>query len=134
MADGNFGSATSHWSNSSIEMYGVYQGWLESSLDAKNTSNDASGDYEGLDNPTMNKDLKVLAGQTTTAGTVKAITPIEKFVARDLPVIPTVYGASFDEYNSGAFSGWPTKSNPYESGSPNTPTNEVIVLHLKPTS
>jgi peptide/nickel transport system substrate-binding protein len=134
LADQKFGSATSHWSNSSIQMYGVYQGWLESSLSAAGTNNAASGDFEGLNNPTMDKDLKKLAGATTTAATLKAITPIEKFVATDLPVIPTVYGASFDEYNSGAFSGWPTAKNNYETGSPNDPTNEVIVLHLHPTS
>jgi peptide/nickel transport system substrate-binding protein len=134
LADQKYGSATSHWSNSSIEMYGVYQGWLDSSLSAAKTKNNAGGDFEGLDNASIDNDLKKLAGATTTAATLKAIAPIEKFVATDLPVIPTVYGASFDEYNSGAFSGWPTAKKPYESGSPNTPTNEVIVLHLKPTS
>jgi peptide/nickel transport system substrate-binding protein len=134
LADQKYGSATSHWSNSSIVMYGVYQGWLDSSLNAQHTNNNAGGDFEGLNDAAIDKDLKKLAGQTTTAGTVKAIAPIEKYVAQNLPVIPTVYGASFDEYSTVHFTGWPTKSNAYESGSPNTPTNEVIVLHLKPVS
>ena len=51
-----------------------------------------------------------------------------------LPIIPTVYGVVFDEYNTGKFSGWPTESNQYESGSPNAPTNEVVILHLRPTA
>ena len=55
---------------------------------------------------------------TTTTATLKAIAPIEQYVAKNLPVIPTVYGASFDEYNSAAFTGWPSASNPYERGSP----------------
>ena len=55
-------------------------------------------------------------------------------MATQLPVIPTVYGAAFDEYNTATFTGWPTPSDPYESGSPNTPTSEGVVLHLKPTS
>ena len=38
----------------------------------------------------------------------------------------------FDEYNTSKFTGWPSASNPYESGSPNAPTNEVVILHLKP--
>ncbi|MGD1049477.1 MAG: ABC transporter substrate-binding protein [Solirubrobacteraceae bacterium] len=130
LADGQFGSATSHWSNTAILPYGVYDGWLDSALDTSN----ASGDFEGLKNTTIDKDLTALAGQTTTAGQLKYLTPIEKFVATDLPVIPTVYGAAFDEYNAGAFTGWPTPSNAYESGSPNTPTNEVVVLHLVPAS
>jgi peptide/nickel transport system substrate-binding protein len=55
-------------------------------------------------------------------------------VATNLPIIPTVYGVAFDEYNTSHFSGWPSSSNTYESGSPNAPTNEVVILHLKPTS
>jgi peptide/nickel transport system substrate-binding protein len=55
-------------------------------------------------------------------------------VAQNLPIIPTVYGVVFDEYNTGKFTGWPSESNSYESGSPNTPTNEVVILHLRPTS
>jgi peptide/nickel transport system substrate-binding protein len=82
----------------------------------------------------MDKDLSKLASANTKAAEVKGLAPLEEYVAKQLPVIPMVYGASFDEYNSGAFTGWPTKSNQYESGSPNTPTNEVIVLHLKPVS
>ena len=131
LADGKFGSATSHWSNTAIVPYGLYDGWLDSKL---NTPTNASGDFEGLNNPAMDKDLAGLAGQTTTAGQLKYLTPIEQFVTKNLPVIPTVYGASFDEYSTAHFSGWPSASNAYESGSPNTPTNEVIVLHLKPVS
>jgi peptide/nickel transport system substrate-binding protein len=134
LANQTYGSATSHWSNSSIQMYGVYQGWLQSSLSAAGTNNAASGDFEGLQNSTINKELRTLSAATTTAQTLKAIAPIEKFVANNLPVIPTVYGASFDEYNASAFTGWPSASNPYEEGQPQQPENEVVVLHLKPAA
>ncbi len=46
-------------------------------------------------------------------------------MAKNLPVIPTVYGATFDEFNTGAFTGWPSATDPYESGSRNTPTNDL---------
>jgi len=131
LADGKFGSATSHWSNTAILPYGVYDGWLDSKLD---TPTNASGDFEGLNNPALDKDLTALAGATTNAQQLKYLTPLETYVAKNLPVIPTVYGASFDEYSTAHFTGWPSASNQYESGSPNTPTNEVIVLHLKPVS
>jgi peptide/nickel transport system substrate-binding protein len=131
LADGKFGSATSHWSNTAILPYGVYDGWLDSSL---NTPTNASGDFEGLNDPALDKDLTALAGATTNAQQLKYLTPLETYVAKNLPVIPTVYGASFDEYSTAHFTGWPSASNQYESGSPNTPTNEVIVLHLKPVS
>jgi peptide/nickel transport system substrate-binding protein len=134
LANQSYGSATSHWSNTSIQMYGVYQGWLASSLSAKGTNNAASGNYEGLQNPTIDRELRTLSAATTTKATLAAITPIEEYVAKNLPVIPTVYGASFDEYNSAAFTGWPSAGNPYEEGQPQQPNNEVVVLHLKPTS
>ena len=134
LANQSYGSATSHWSNSSIQMYGVYQGWLASSLSAKGTNNAASGDFAGLRNPTIDRELRTLSAATTTKATVRAIAPIEAYVAQNLPVIPTVYGASFDEYNSAAFTGWPSASNPYEEGRREQPNNEVVVLHLKPTS
>jgi peptide/nickel transport system substrate-binding protein len=131
LADGKFGSATSHWSNTAILPYGIYDGWLDSKL---NSPTNASGDFEGLNNSSLDKDLASLAGATTTAQQVKYLTPLETYVAKNLPVIPTVYGASFDEYSTAHFTGWPSATNAYESGSPNTPTNEVIVLHLKPVS
>jgi len=130
IANGDF-SLTQHWSETGILPYATYDGWLDSKLITKPNS---SENFEQLSNPTMDKALAKLASQTTVAGQVKELTPIEEFVAKDLPVIPTVYGAAFDEYNSSSFSGWPTPSNPYESGQPGSPENEIVVLHLKPTS
>ena len=119
-----------HWSNTSIAAYQLYNGWLNSSLATSN----ASGNYERLHNPMIDSELSKLAGQTSIAGQLKFLTPIEQFVAQDQPIIPTVYGAAFDEYNSAHFTGWPSASNPYEIGQPGSPQNEVVVLRLKPTS
>jgi peptide/nickel transport system substrate-binding protein len=129
VASGNF-ELTGHWSQTSISAFQLYNEWLNSALATKN----ASGNFERLDNKAIDNDLAGLAGQTSVKGQLKYLTPIETYVANNLPVIPTVYGAAFDEYNTSQFTGWPSASNPYESGSPNTPTNEVVVLHLKPVS
>ncbi|MDA8291457.1 MAG: ABC transporter substrate-binding protein [Actinomycetota bacterium] len=127
VASGNF-DMVMHWSNQGITPYQQYEGWLDDALATKA----ASGDYERLHSPAMEADLKKLAAAATVPAQVAALAPIEKFVATDLPVIPTVYGAAFDEYNSASIVGWPTPSNPYESGQPAAPTNEVVVLHLSP--
>ena len=65
--------------------------------------------------------------------------PLEKYVAANLPVIPVETAAEWFEYNSQNFVGWPTQSNPYDSGQPsgtnNGPgsgTDEVVMLHLSP--
>jgi peptide/nickel transport system substrate-binding protein len=129
IATGNF-QLTQHWSQTSVAPYQLYNDWLNS---AQATSN-AAGDFERLKDPSVDAMLAKLAADATPAAQAADLAPIEQYVATNLPIIPTVYGVVFDEYNTSKFTGWPTPSNPYESGSPNTPTNEVVVLHLKPVS
>jgi len=129
IASGNF-QVMQHWSQTSISPYVLYDNWLNSALITSNRN----GNFEGLRNSAIDNDLAKLGTAVSTQAQLKYLTPIETYVAKQLPVIPTVYGAAFDEYNSSAFTGWPTKTNNYESGSPNTPTNEIVVLHLKPAS
>lgn len=128
MADGNF-QLTAHWSQTSVSPYQLYDDWLNSKLATKKNR---AGNFEGLKSAQIDAELKRLASARTIKQQAKDVAPIERFVAKNLPVIPTVYGASFDEYNTSGFSGWPTASNDYESGSPNAPTNEVVILHLHP--
>jgi peptide/nickel transport system substrate-binding protein len=129
IADGDF-QLTQHWSQTSVSPYQLYNDWLNS---AQATSN-AAGDYERLNEPSVDSMLTKLAADNTVSTQQSDLAPIEQYVAKNLPIIPTVYGVVFDEYNTSHFTGWPSASNPYESGSPNTPTNEVVLLHLKPTS
>jgi peptide/nickel transport system substrate-binding protein len=129
VASGKF-QLTMHWSNTGISAYLLYNDWLSSSL----ISNNSAGNFERLRNKTIDSQLAKLAGQTTTAGELKYLGPIETWFAQNLPLIPTVYGAAFDEYNSANFTGWPSATNPYEIGQPSAPQNEIVVLHLTPTS
>jgi peptide/nickel transport system substrate-binding protein len=129
VATGNY-QLTAHWSQTSVSPYQLYNDWLNS---AQATSN-AAGDYERLKDPTVDAALNKLAADNTVATQQADLAPIEQYVAQNLPIIPTVYGVVFDEYNTSKFTGWPSASNPYESGSPNTPTNEVVILRLRPIS
>lgn len=128
MATGNF-QLTMHWSQTSVAPYQLYDGWLNGALATKTNR---AGNFEGLHNAAINADLKNLAAAGTVAAQVKYLSPIEQFVARNLPVIPTVDSVAWSEYNTGAFTGWPTPSNEYESAQPAMPTNEVVILHLRP--
>jgi peptide/nickel transport system substrate-binding protein len=130
IATGNF-QLTGHWSQTSVSVYQLYNDWLNSALATKSNR---GGNFEGLRSGFVDSALKRLASAATIAQQAKDAAPIERYVAQNLPIIPTVYGAAFDEYNAGAFTGWPTATNNYESGSPNAPTNEVVILHLKPKS
>ncbi len=129
IATGNF-QLTQHWSQTSVAPYQLYNDWLNSAQ----ATNNAAGDFERLKDPNVDAMLTKLAADNSVTGQQTDLAPIEKYVASNLPVIPTVYGVVFDEYNTGKFTGWPTQANPYESGSPNAPTNEVVILHLRPTA
>jgi peptide/nickel transport system substrate-binding protein len=114
----------------------MYDGWLDSSLSSGKT---ATGNYERLKDPAVDQMLAKLAGAETTAQQTAALEPIAKYVAANLPVIPTTTGSQWFQYNSQNYVGWPTPDNPYQTGQPsgtnNGPgsgTNEVVLLHLRP--
>ena len=134
-AAGNFQMAE-HWSNNGLTPYNLYDNWLDSSLVS---GNNATGDYERLSNPTIDADLAKMAAAPTLASQIAALTPVAKFVANQLPVVPITTASEWFEYNSDHFVGWPTQSNPYETGQPsgtnNGPgagTDLYVVLHLQP--
>jgi peptide/nickel transport system substrate-binding protein len=137
VADGDF-QLTSHWSNGGLTPYNMYDGWLDSSLA---TGSAATGDFERLNDPTLNADLAKVAAAPTTAAQATALVPLETYVADNLPIIPTTTAADWFEYNSQNYTGWPTQANPYDSGQPSgsnnggsTGTDEVVILHLVPRS
>ncbi len=137
VADGDF-QLTLHWANGGITPYNMYDGWLDSSLATGST---ATGDYERLNDPAVESDLATLSSANSVAEQTTALVPLEKYVAANLPIIPTTTAADWFEYNSQNFVGWPTQSNPYDSGQPsgtnNGPgsgTDEVVLLHLSPRS
>jgi|SRR5579875_1554134 len=135
VADGDF-QATIHWSNGGITPYNMYDGWLNSSL---GKGNSATGDYERLNNSTVDSELAKLATASSVSQQTTDLAPIAKFVASYLPIIPTTTASEWFEYNSQHFVGWPTQSNPYETGQPSgtndgagAGTDEVVLLHLSP--
>jgi peptide/nickel transport system substrate-binding protein len=137
VASGNF-QLTMHWSNGGLTPFNMYNGWLNSTLASGST---ATGDFERINEPTLNADLAKLAADATTAAQTADLVPLENYVSANLPVIPMTTASEWFEYNSQHFVGWPTQANPYETGQPsgtnNGPgsgTDEVVILNLKPAS
>ncbi|HEY6313974.1 MAG TPA: ABC transporter substrate-binding protein [Streptosporangiaceae bacterium] len=135
VADGDF-SITEHWSNGGISPVNMYNGWLNSTLA---TGSAAVGDYERLNDPALNTELATLAGATTVSAQATDLVPLEQYIAANLPIIPVTTAPEWFEYNSQNYTGWPSQSNPYDSGQPsgtnNGPgsgTDEVVILHLSP--
>ncbi len=135
IGSGSF-SLADHWSDGGITPYSLYDNWLDSALDSGAA---ATGDYERLQDPAVNAALARLAGAATVPEQTAALAPIEKYVAANLPVIPITTASDWFEYNSQHWVGWPTQSDPYESGQPSgannnagSGTDEVVILHLSP--
>ena len=114
VANGDF-PMTSHWSNGGITPYNMYDGWLNSSLASGSA---AIGDYERLNNPTINAELATLAGAVGPARRPPPLVPLEQYVAANLPVIPITTAPEWFEYNSQNYTGWPSQRTRTRPASP----------------
>jgi peptide/nickel transport system substrate-binding protein len=134
-SSGNF-QILLRWGSGGVTPFSLYNGWLNPVLIGT-----GNGNYEKINDPTMTADLNKLNGDQTIAQQTTDLTPIENYVANQLPVIPTTTSAEWCEYTSSHYTGWPTQSNPYESCQPSgtnnggdTGTDEYVLLHLKPAT
>jgi peptide/nickel transport system substrate-binding protein len=63
----------------------------------------------------------------------QVIDKIENVMDTQFPVIPVTEGVDWFQYNSMAFSGWPTAADPYAQPSPyQSPDMGVVLTHLQP--
>jgi peptide/nickel transport system substrate-binding protein len=68
---------------------------------------------------------------TSTSQQVSLMKQAEAIVAADVPMVPAFTGAYWDDYSTKHFTGWPSKSNPYDFGAPyQNPFNEDVILHV----
>lgn len=109
---------------------------LRQLLDSANTApigQTATTDYERYSNPATDKLFNEYAATTSTALQHKIIDQLQNVMLSDVPVLPMTEDVAWYQYNTGSFSGWVTKKNPYALPSPYlVPDNEVLLLHLVP--
>ncbi|KUO95509.1 ABC transporter substrate-binding protein [Ferroacidibacillus organovorans] len=114
------------WTNTGPSPYFLYQNMLNSQ---------GSFNVEQLRNATVNHALQMFSETSSSVVQHQAIDMLEKYMAEQLPSIPLVYGATWNEYNDTNFTGWPTQSHPYVNPAPFNPISVGIVLtHLKPVN
>jgi peptide/nickel transport system substrate-binding protein len=92
----------------------------------------AASNFGRYSNPAVDKALDDFAS-ADQAKQRELLNTVQEAMLRDVPVIPTTEGVNWYQYNTGAFSGWPTKDDPYALPAPyQIPDNEQVVLHLTP--
>jgi peptide/nickel transport system substrate-binding protein len=116
--------------------YNQYASWLDDTNSAPVGKN-ANADQERFTSPQAEQLLTSYAASTDASAQLADIVGLEKIVATQLPVIPLVFGASWAEYSTAHFTGWPTTTpgaaTTYDPAQPEGPYDEVVILHLKPT-
>jgi peptide/nickel transport system substrate-binding protein len=87
---------------------------------------------ERWNNPLTNRLVAELAQTTNVARQHQIVDQLQQITFTQLPVIALMYGASWNEYQTNHWVGWPTASNPYADPSATWPDELLIITHLRP--
>ena len=106
--------------------------WLDSA-DTAPVGKQAASNVERYINPATDKLINSYAGTTDVATQHSILDQLEGVMLSDVPIIPITEGVDWYQYDTAAFSGWPTPSDPYAQPPVWAyPDNEQVLLHLKP--
>ncbi len=112
--------------------YYEFRQWLDSANSAP-IGQAASYNYERYSNPATDALLDEYADTTSTTQQHQIMDQLQQVMLTYVPVIPIVESVDWYEYNTGAFTGWPTPSNPYaQPGPAQNPDFGWTLLHLAP--
>ncbi|HEY5003626.1 MAG TPA: ABC transporter substrate-binding protein [Ktedonobacteraceae bacterium] len=130
---GSFDMAIS-WTNPGPTPFYLYNALLNSTNSAA-VGQQASSNFERWINPTTDKLLAQYATTTDSSLQQQALNGLQQVMVEQLPSIPLVYGATWYEYSSRNFAGWPSANNAYASPAPfDFPDAEVVALSLTPSA
>jgi peptide/nickel transport system substrate-binding protein len=132
VTNGTFDAAI-HWSNNGPSPYAYFDNWMDDTLSAK-VGSPAGGDFGRFTSPAVQAALNQYDSTTDTTTQQSALNTLEGIMSTQVPVIPLLYGAAWDEWSSKDYTGWPTQSNPYSDPAPNPSEVEYVILQLKPVS
>jgi peptide/nickel transport system substrate-binding protein len=129
---GNF-SAAIHWGAQGTTPYYFFNNWMNYSQSAP-LGKTAGGDWGRFDYAPAQAALNQYASTNDPTTQSAAITKLENIMTTQVPVAPLLLGASWAEFSSRNYTGWPTASNPYMDPGPNIPEVLYTVEQLKPVS
>lgn len=130
--NGDF-DASLHWGAQGLTPYFTYNNWMNMSLSAP-IGKTAGANYGRFDNPAAQSALTAYASATSTAGQMTAVKQLATIESQQVPVAPLLLGASWAEFSTRDYTGWPSTSNAYADPGPNIPEILVVLQHLKPVS
>jgi len=133
MQQGTFDTVIS-WTNAGPTPFFIYNSMLNSS-NTKPLGQTAISNWERWSDPATDALLNQYATSNDQSVQQQAIAGLQKIMVEQVPSIPLVYGATWNEYSTARFTGWPTADNPYASPAPfDYPDAETVLLNLHPVA
>lgn len=135
--DGNFDAAV-HWGGgaggtSDPYPFGQYQYWMDSTLSAA-MGKSAASNYGRYSSSAAQAAMTAFENTNNAATQQKQLNILENLESTQMPTIPLMYGADWNEYSTARITGWATQSNPYMDPAPDDPEVGYILTQLKPAS
>jgi len=131
-ATGNF-DAMIRWSNNGPTPYYYYDNWMDYATSAP-LGKTAANNFGRFNDPQAQSALTQYVSSSDPSTQQTALNTLQGIVSTQVPVIPLLYGASWAEFSTRNYTGWPSQSNPYADPGPNQIEVEYVILHLKPAS
>lgn len=126
---GSFDTAISY-TNTGPTPYYLYNSLL-ASVNTAPIGQPATSNWERWSDPTTDTLLQQYASSADLAVQQQALAGIQKIMVEQLPTIPLIYGATWYEYSTTRFVGWPDQQHPYAVPAPYAaPDVEVVLLNL----
>jgi peptide/nickel transport system substrate-binding protein len=94
----------------------------------------AASNYSRYASPQVDGLLTQLRGETDKGQQQQTVHQLEQVMYQQVPVLTLFYGATWSEYSSKNFTGWPDAQNPYAPPAPYNAAPIMIVTHLKAAS
>lgn len=98
----------------------------------KPVGQNATGNQERFQSATANRVLRQWRTATSAKTNLHDAYQMEKIMYQQVPVIPLFYGATWSEYSTKYFTGWPSAKNPYASPAPYGQSPLLVMTHLRP--
>jgi peptide/nickel transport system substrate-binding protein len=89
---------------------------------------------ERFNDPQANTLISELAATTNVAKQHQIVDQLEQISFSQVPIVGLVSGASWNEYQTNHFVGWPTLQHPYADPSQSYPDDLMILTHLRPAN
>ena len=117
------------WSNSGPTPFYFYNFTMNPAFSAP-IGQVASTNFDRFTSPIASQNLAAFNSTSNTADQATALKAVEQVWVDQLPALPIVWGAYWNEYSTQNFVGWPTQSNMYTDPGPNDSTAVLTAIRI----